>query len=98
MARKRVKVVFRSNPVIMTIVLVAVICSTIAVVALQNSLDHHHEQYELLRQRAAILEATNEELANNIADLGSVDSAIKIAEDELGLVDPEDTIFAPTTD
>lgn len=98
MAKKRVKVVLRSNPIIMAIVLVAVICATVAVVTLQNALEQSREQYELLRQRAAILEEANKELTSDIANLGSVESAIEIAEDELGLVDPDDTVFTPAFD
>ena len=95
MARKPVKLVFRRRPAIMAIVLVAVICSTIAVVALRGSLAESKSQYELMRLQAAALEAANQELNHNIADLGTVDSAIEIAEDELGLVLPGTIVFIP---
>lgn len=95
MARRPVKIVFRTNRVIMSIVLVAVICATVAVIALQSSLEESRNQFELLRQQAAALEAANEELASDIDDLGSVESAIEIAEDELDLVLPGTVIFTP---
>lgn len=98
MARRPVKLVFRSKPWIMAIVLVAVICATVTVVTLQSSLEEGQNQYELLRQQAAELEAENEELASDIDKLGSVESAIDIAEEELGLVCPDTVIFDPAND
>lgn len=98
MARRPVKLVFRSNPIIMTIVLVAAIVATVAVVTLQGSLEESREQYEQLRLQAAELEAENEELVSDIEGLGSVDSAKEIAEEELGLVDPDTVVFTPATD
>ncbi len=95
MAKRPVKLVFRSKPIIMIIVLVAVICSTVAVVALQSELNENKNQLALMRQQAAELENANNELSSDIADLGSVDSAIKIAEDELDLVQPDTIIFTP---
>lgn len=98
MAKRPVKLVLRSNPAVMAIVLVAVICATVAVVTLQNYLEESQNQFELLRQQAAELEAKNEELASDIENLGSVESAIEIAEEELGLVDPDTIVFTPEKD
>ncbi len=98
MAKRPVKLVFRSNKVIMAVVLVAVICSTVAVVTLQNYLEESKNQFELLRQQAAELEEQNKELTSDIEGLGSVESAIEIAEEELGLVDPDTVVFTPETD
>ncbi len=98
MARRPVKLVFRSNPIIMTIVLVAIIVATVAVVTLHGSLEESKRQYEQLRTQAAELEAENEELVSDIEGLGSVDSAKEIAEEELGLVDPDTVVFTPATD
>ena len=98
MAKRPVKLVFRSNKVIMAVVLVAVICSTVAVVTLQNYLEESKNQFELLRQQAAELEEQNKELTSDIEGLGSVESAIEIAEEELGLVDPDTVVFTPAID
>ncbi len=98
MAKKPVKVVFRSKPAIMAIVLVAVISAAVAVVSLKSSLKESRSQYEQLRQQAADLEAANKELNEDIAGLGSVESAIEIAGDELGLVLPGTVIFTPAID
>lgn len=98
MAKRPVKLVLRSNPVIMAIVLAAVIIATVATVCLQNSLEDSRSQYEAMRLQAAALEAANEELISDISDLGSVESAIKIAEEELGLVCPDTVVFTPAID
>ena len=98
MAKRPVKLVFRSSRVIMVIVLVAVICATVTVVALQSSLQDSRNQFEMMRQQAAALEAANDELSSDIDALGSVESIIEIAEEELGLVCPDTVIFTPATD
>ena len=98
MAKRPVKLVFRSKPAIMAIVLVAVISAAVAVVSLKSSLKESRSQYEQLRQQAADLEAANKELNEDIAGLGSVESAIEIAGDELGLVLPGTVIFTPAID
>ena len=98
MARKPVKVVFRSRPLIMAVVMLLVITATVGMVTLQNSLDNSRSQFEAMRQQAAALEAANAELSANIAELGTIDSAIRIAEEELGLVDPDTIIFTPAND
>lgn len=98
MAKRPVKLVFRSRKIVMAIVLVAVVCATVAVVMLQTALKESKSQYDLIRQRAAALEAANDELESDIAGLGSVESSIEIAEDELGLVLPGTVIFTPAID
>ena len=95
MARRPVKLVFRSKPAIMALVLVAVICATVAVVALRSALTESKSQYELMRLRAAALENANAELDQDISSLGTVDSAIEIAEEVLGLVLPGTVVFTP---
>lgn len=98
MTRKPVKVVFRSRPLIMAVVMLLVITATVGMVTLQNALDNSRSQFEAMRQQAAALEAANAELNANIAQLGTVDSAIRIAEEELGLVDPDTIVFTPAID
>lgn len=98
MATKPVKVVFRSRPLIMAVVMLLVITATVGMVTLQNALDNSRSQFEAMRQQAAALEAANAELNANIAQLGTVDSAIRIAEEELGLVDPDTIVFTPAID
>ena len=48
-----------------------------------------------LKEEASGLEYTNEELERKTEELGSVQSIQDIAEEELGLVDPDTVIFQP---
>lgn len=98
MAKKKVKLVLRSNRAVMGIVLAATILATAATVYLHNSLENSQNRYEAMRLQAAALEAANEELKSDIAILGSVESTIKIAEEELGLVCPDTIVFTPAID
>ena len=98
MAKKPVKIVFRTKKIIMIMVLIAVVSATIAVVTMQTALRESKSQYELMRQQAAALENANEQLQEDIDGLGTIDSSIQIAEDELGLVLPGTVIFTPVID
>ena len=98
MAKKPIKLVFRSKPVIIVLVMVLLIGATIGVVAMNTALEAGRERYEELRQQAAALEADNAELSDNIASLGSIESVIRIAGEILGLIDPDSVIFAPDND
>lgn len=98
MAKKNVKLVFRSKPIVMALVMVMVISATVGVVLLHNAVDNHQTQYEAMRLQAAALEAANAELTANISSLGSLESAIRIAEEELGLVCPDTIVFTPAND
>lgn len=98
MAKRPVKVVFRTKPRVMAVVMAMVIVATVALVGLQGSLAESRSQFEAMRLQAAALEAANQELISNIDDLGSVESAIRIAEEELGLVCPDTVVFAPEID
>ena len=82
----------------MIMVLMAVVSATIAVVTMQTALNENKSQYEQIRQRAAALEAANEQLQEDIDNLGTIDSSIQIAEDELDLVLPGTVIFTPVID
>ncbi len=97
MARKRsTKVVLkRTNPVTKAAILAAAILSLIALVALYSSIDRVHSQYEAMRIHAMALESGNGLLQTQINDLGSWESAIRIAMEELGLIFPDSVIVTP---
>ena len=52
---------------------------------------------EKLYNRAAALEQENSSLENKIANLGTVQSVMEIAKEELGLVQPDTVIFVPAS-
>ena len=73
----------------------AAVLSVVALVALYSSIDHLQDQYNALRQQALQLESNNGQLQQQIEELGTLDSIIRIAMEELGLTFPDSVIFAP---
>ena len=97
MARtSRPKLVLRkSSPVTKAAIVSAAILSLVAVVALYGTIDQLHNQYDELRNQAMALESGNLALQDRIDDLGSMESNLRIAMEELGLTFPDSMIFAP---
>ena len=93
---KPVKLRLRSTPRSVKIVLiVAILFATAALIALRMAITDLDNRTEDLRNKAAALEQENRDLQENIGILGSVQSIIQIARDELGLVDPDTVILDP---
>ncbi len=98
MTRKRrpVKVVFRkSSTLTITAVLVALVVCTVTLIGLSAATKDAQQDHEALRQQAADLVAQNQQISDRIKSLGSVESIIQIAMEELGLVEPDTVIIAP---
>lgn len=93
--RKYRLVLRKSSPLLQGLMLAAVVLSTVALVALRASIENSHSQYEAMRMQAAALEAQNQELTICIDELGTQDSAIRIAMEELGLVLPDTILLTP---
>ena len=95
-AKRSVKLVTRkTSPVTKAAILAAAILSVVALAALYSSIDHLQDQYDALRQQALALESNNGVLQQHIDDLGTLESAIRIAMEELGLTFPDSVIYAP---
>ena len=93
---RSVKLVTRkTSPVTKAAILAATVLSVVALAALYSSIDQLHSQYDALRQQAMALESDNGLLQQRIDDLGSMESAIRIAMEELGLTFPDSVIFTP---
>ena len=93
---RRIRLVYRKSPTLLKCVLLAaIVLSIAALLALRTSILDSRQEQEALRQQAAILEEENRELEDRIDDLGSVKSVEQIAEEELGLVDPDTVILNP---
>ncbi len=97
MARKKsAKLVLKkTNPVTKAAILAATVLSLVALVALYSSIERLDEQYEAMRKQAQELESGNGQLQSQIDDLGSWESAIRIAMEELGLIFPDSVIVTP---
>ena len=85
----------RSSLALKILVLVTILVSTAALIALRMTLNGYQEQSNVLQSQAAQLRQENEALEEDIAALGSKDSIKEIAQEELGLVDPESKFFSP---
>lgn len=94
--KNRVKLVLhKTSPVTKAAILAAAVLSLVALVALYSSIDHVHSQYDAMRDQAMALESDNEQLQTRIDDLGTLDSALRIAMEELGLTFPGSYILTP---
>ena len=69
--------------------------SAAALIALRMTLNGYQAQSNVLQSRAVQLQEENKDLEEDIAALGSKDSIRQIAQEELGLVDPESQFFSP---
>ena len=93
---KLIKLRLRSSPRSTKIMLiVAILFAMTALITLRMVITDLEGRAEELRQKAAALEQDNRDLQENIGILGSVQSIIQIARDELGLVDPDTVILDP---
>ena len=93
---KNVKVEVRPASNILKIVLIVLILfSIVALAALRWVHDGILTQIDELKKEASGLEYANEELDQKTEELGSVQSIQDIAQEELGLVDPDTVIIDP---
>lgn len=93
----RIKV--RKSSMLVKVALLAVlILSAAALLMISVELRRTEAKTDALRKQAAALEQSNSKLCRDIADLGTVDGIIRIAEEKLGLVEPGSIIFDPVND
>lgn len=84
-----------STPVLKIVVILLILFSMAALIALSWVKTSIRGQTENMRSQAAALEYENEELGQKIRDLGSVGSVQDIAREELGLVSPDTILIQP---
>ena len=93
---KNAKVVVRRSPAALKIALIVLILlSMAALFALRWVHTGILAETENLRDTAAELEEANADLQQKTEDIGSVQSVKDIANEELGLVDPNTIIISP---
>ena len=93
---RRIRVVFqRSSTTLKILLLAALVVSTITLLALRFALLNEKDKAEQLRQQAVALEQENQKLTRRNALLGTVQSVQELANELLGLVDPDTIIFEP---
>ena len=94
--KKKVKVILRPSPLSLKILLIVLILvSTLALLALRWVTDSIRQETENLREKAAAVEYENGELEQKIDEVDSVKGVQSIAEEELHMVDPNTVIIDP---
>jgi cell division protein FtsB len=77
------------------VLLSVVLFSTAALLALNTSLISIRDRAEALRIQAIALEQQQQDLQDRIESLGTDEAIQQIAQEELGLVDPDTIIINP---
>ncbi len=91
-----IRIVFRrTSPLMKCVVLTLIVACTAALLTLRVNIQQSRQRQADLREQAVKLAQENRALTQNIAKLGTVESVRRIAEAELGLVDPDTQFFTP---
>lgn len=85
----------RTSPLVKCVVLTLIVACTVALIALRANIQKDRQRQADLKQQALQLAQENKALTQNIAQLGTKESIKRIAETELGLVDPDTEILIP---
>ena len=92
----RIRLVYGRSPLLLKLlVLVTILVSAAALLALRTKIVAYQQQSQVLQTQAIQLQQENEDLTQRIAELGTKDSIRRIAIEELGLVDPYTQFFDP---
>ncbi|MBQ9149141.1 MAG: septum formation initiator family protein [Oscillospiraceae bacterium] len=94
----RIKLVYRrSSNLTKVVVTAAIVLSMAALITLRLSINDIRNQTAALESQASQLAQENDELQEDIAALGSIQSVEEIAREELGLVDPDTVLISPAS-
>lgn len=83
----------RTSTLNKVVIAAAIVLSSLTLLSLRLVQQADEEILANLRQQAAVLDQRNDELREDIDALGTSDSIREIAQQELGLVDPDTIIF-----
>lgn len=83
----------RSSTAVRVAVLTVVLLSTATLVSIRLATSSTLSRAEALRAEAMVLEQETNRLKQNIQQLNTVDGVIRIAQEELGLVQPGTILF-----
>ena len=93
---QRIRLVYRRSPLLLKVlVLVTILASAAALLALRGLMLGYQQQRQALQTQALQLQQENAELTEYIAELGTEDSIRRIAIEELDLIDPNAEVFNP---
>ena len=85
----------RSGKLTIIVIVIAIVLSIGALTVLHLSIRDMKNRTEELRDQAAQLEAENAELLEDIDQVDSIHGIVEIAEEELGLVQPDAVFYQP---
>lgn len=95
-ALRRIRLVpHRSRPVTKMMILCAVVLSTLALLTLRAAIVASEDRIDALQKQALTLEEENQNLEQRIDRLDTEEGIRQIAEEELGLVDPNTVVIVP---
>lgn len=83
----------RSSTLTKTVVLIAVVLSMAALLALGAAINNYRSQTQALKDQATQLEQENSQLQDKNDKKGTLEGLLEFAQDFLGLVDPDSVIF-----
>ena len=83
----------RTSTLNKVVVAAAIVLSSITLISLRLTHWENEKKLADLQHQVAVHEQRNEELRHDIDGLGTTDSIRQIAQEELGLVDPDTIIF-----
>ena len=93
---QRIRLVYRRSSLLLKVlVLVTILASAAALLALRGLMLGYQQQRQALQSQALQLQQENAELTEYIAELGTEDSIRRIALEELGRMDPNGQFFNP---
>ncbi len=93
---RRIKLVFqRSSRLTKIVVAVALVLSITALIALHCAIKDAQSQLEDARGDAIVLEQEKSRLERYIEELGTIPAIIRIAQEKLGLVEPDTIVIQP---
>lgn len=95
MAKERKIKFVRSNSITKAAIVAAVVLSMIALLALYTAIDRLNDQNQALADSAMELESDNSQLEEDISILGTLESALRIAMEKLGLIAPDSVVISP---
>ena len=93
---RRIKLVRqRSSNLSKIVVIVTILLCTVSLITLRLAMKKIEDRTQDLRNQASVLEEENAGLEEKIDQLGSVQSDMEIAREELGLVNPDAVLLEP---
>ena len=94
----RIQPMYRpSQTAVKAVVALLLVLCIVGLVTVRLCIQHRQAEVDALHEKAAEMSATNDELKEDISQLGSVESALEIAQEELGMVQPDTIIFDPAS-